>query len=200
MRTSKRFLSLLLLFGAACCVPNLLVQVSAQDGAEKPKSQEKSSRKEKPLRLQDDTPLLLLDDEAGDPEAGADNSRCTVCHLNLGMEEMVVTHAREDIGCADCHGQCDEHIDDESWATGGPGTPPDIMFPPDKIDAACGECHDTHDVPAQSILERWKQRCPEKTDVTTVVCTDCHGKHRVVAKLRKAWWDKRTGKPLKNRP
>ena len=126
----------------------------------------------------------------------ADNSRCEVCHLNFATELMVVTHAREQIGCADCHGECDAHIDDESWASGGPGTPPEVMYPPERIDAACRECHDTHDAPALEVLRRWQDRCAEKKDPSTIYCTDCHGHHRLKAELRKASWDKRTGQPI----
>ena len=146
----------------------------------------------------DDGPLLLLDDPAGgDPKkSGADNSRCHVCHLNFAMEKIAVIHAREKIGCSDCHGDCDDHIADESWASGGPGTAPDIMYPRDTIDAACGKCHPTHDVPANAVLERWRKRCPDLADVSKIVCTDCHGHHRVNPELRKAHWDKKTGEPI----
>jgi hypothetical protein len=190
-----------LIFGltAVCVVPAVLMQAEAEDAEGRPQGSQKSETKEKPLLLLDDGPPLLLDDGAGtDPAAGgADNSRCQVCHLNLAMEELAVVHAKEDIGCADCHGDCDAHIDDESWASGGPGTAPEIMYPPERIDGACGECHKTHDAPAKEVLQRWQQRCPEKTHASSIVCTDCHGKHRLNPKLRKAWWDKKTGKPIK---
>ena len=146
-----------------------------------------------------DEPLLLLDDGPGAVPAdasGADNSRCEVCHVNFVIEEMAVVHARKDIGCADCHGECDAHIADESWASGGPGTPPEIMYPPERIDSACEECHETHRAPARMILERWHERCPDKTNPSNIVCTDCHGHHRMNVNLRKASWDKRTGKPI----
>jgi hypothetical protein len=194
-----RYAFLILILAAFCAVPTTLMRVEAEDADSKPKGKQKSTAKEKPLLLLDDEPPLMLDDGTGaDPAAGgADNSRCQVCHLNLAMEELAVTHAKEDIGCADCHGDCDAHIDDESWASGGPGTPPEIMYPPERIDGACGECHGTHDAPAKEVLQRWQQRCPEKTDASSIVCTDCHGKHRLNPKLRKAWWDKKTGKPIK---
>ncbi|MCP5118015.1 MAG: hypothetical protein GY953_44940 [bacterium] len=166
---------LILVLGVLCVTP----PVSAQEAEE---------------------PLLLLDDEpAADPDApeGADNSRCHVCHLNFAQEEIAVKHARQDIGCGECHGDCDAHIDDESWASGGPGTPPGIMFPPEAVDAACGRCHDTHDASAKEVMQRSRERVPEKTDPSKIVCTDCHGHHRVRAELRHAWWDKRTGKPTK---
>jgi hypothetical protein len=184
---------------AACAVPAVLLQAVGDDAeVMSPKSQ-KTSADEKPLLLLDDGPPLLLGDGMElDPAAGgADNSRCQVCHLNLALEELAVTHAKQDIGCADCHGDCDAHIDDESWASGGPGTPPEIMFWPERIDPACNECHDTHDASAQQVLKRWQQRCPKKTEPSSVVCTDCHGKHRLNPKLRKASWDKKTGKPIK---
>ena len=47
-------------------------------------------------------PLLLLDDEPESKpsaKAGADNSRCQVCHLNLAMEQLAVTHAKAGVGC-----------------------------------------------------------------------------------------------------
>jgi hypothetical protein len=192
-----RYAFLVFILAAVCAVPTALMQVEAEDAKTKPKGKQKPAPKEKPLLLLDDEPPLMLDDGTDPAVDGADNSRCQVCHLNLAMEELAVTHAKEDIGCADCHGDCDAHIDDESWATGGPGTPPEIMYPPERIDGACGECHDTHDAPAKEILERWQQRCPEKTDASSIVCTDCHGKHRLNPKLRKAWWCKKTGKPIK---
>lgn len=192
-----RYAYVIFTLAALCAVPAVLMRVEAEDAKSKHKGKQKPAEKQKPLLLLDDEPPLMLGDGADPAAGGADNSRCQVCHLNLAMEELAVTHAKEEIGCADCHGECDAHIDDESWATGGPGTAPEIMFPPERIDGACGECHDTHDVPATKVLERWQQRCPEKTDASTIVCTDCHGKHRLNAKLRKAWWDKKTGKPIK---
>ena len=36
-----------------------------------------------------------------------------------------------------CHGVSDAHIADESWASGGNGTAPDIMYPRDKINPSC---------------------------------------------------------------
>lgn len=195
-----RYVLLVFILAAAGAVPAALLQVEAQEANRGAKDQQQPAAKDKPLLLLDDEPPLMLDDKAaGGPAdaSGADNSRCAVCHLSLAKEELAVTHAKEDIGCARCHGDCDAHIDDESWASGGPGTAPQIMFPPERIDKACGECHDTHEAPAKEVLRRWQERCPEKTDAASIVCTDCHGQHRLNAKLRKAWWDKRTGKPIK---
>ena len=97
---------------------------------------------EEPLML-DDAPLLLEDtpDDTSAKGPVADNSRCLHCHLNMADEELATTHARANIGCANCHGNCDAHIADESWASGGNGTAPEIMYPRDKIQAACMKCH-----------------------------------------------------------
>jgi len=141
---------------------------------------------EPPLLLDDEPPLLLDDDDGNDSSAEgwkvADNRRCHVCHLNYADEAIALVHAKADIGCTDCHGTCDEHIADESWASGGNGTPPGKMYRRKDIDACCQECHESHDVPAQEVIAHWQQRCPKepgKTDPKSIVCTDCHGKHRL---------------------
>ena len=80
----------------------------------------KSKTSQEPIT--DDEPLLLLDDDEEEfsppAGAGADNSRCFVCHVNYMQEDIAVIHARVNISCADCHGDCDAHIADESWAWG----------------------------------------------------------------------------------
>lgn len=153
--------------------------------------------KEEPLLLLDDHPLakptkpsgeslLLLDDGAPavlSDKPVADNSRCHVCHLNYALEDLAVKHALANVGCAKCHGGCDEHIADESWASGGNGTAPDIMHPRDKIGVGCLECHKPEDVFVKSEKHRpeiWMIAYEEK------VCTDCHGKHRLPE--RKCKW------------
>jgi hypothetical protein len=141
----------------------------------------------------DEKPLLLDDDGGSDPSAEgrkvADNSRCHVCHLNYADEAIAVVHAKADIGCMVCHGTCDEHIADESWASGGNGTPPSKMYRHQDIDNCCQKCHQSHNAPAQKVIARWQQRCPkepQKIDPKTIVCTDCHGEHRL--KERKCKW------------
>jgi len=134
-----------------------------------------NTTEEAPLLLNDE-PLLLLDDAAEAAAADgpvADNSRCFVCHINYMAEEIAVTHARANIGCADCHGPSDAHIADESWASGGNGTPPDTMFPKDKINTSCMACHprDKIDTPQHEALFADP---PENK-----ACTDCHGDHRL---------------------
>ena len=141
--------------------------------------------KDKPPLPSGDQPLLLLEEEPATnaPAGGADNSRCQVCHLNFMQEALTVSHARTNIGCATCHGECDAHIADESWASGGNGTPPEIMYPRSKIYAACIACHKPEQVFVKIEKHKpvwWTIAYQER------VCTECHGQHRMV--IRRCKW------------
>ncbi len=151
-----------------------------------------------PLVVDKDAPLLL--DESGETEkssatttAGAvaegapENAACFVCHANYRAEPLAGKHAEANIGCVTCHGKSYAHRNDENNTT-----PPDIMYPTDKIDRSCQKCHITHDVPPEKVVVGWLQRYPDKTRPETIICTDCHGDHRL--ELRSVQWDKRTGK------
>ncbi len=148
------------------------VTAKAEDGQVQP-------LKEKPLVLED-APLLLADETgAENTSGGADNSRCHVCHANFLQEEIAVKHAKAGIGCARCHGECDAHIADESWASGGNGTAPDMMFPRDAIPMFCLGCHTASALTGsqhKGVIEGSSEK----------VCTDCHGKHRLTT--RKCKW------------
>jgi len=137
---------------------------------------------DEPLLLLDDEPLLLLDDEPDEDfssESMADNSRCFVCHVNYMQEKIAVSHARQNMGCANCHGESDEHIADESWASGGNGTAPDIMYPREKINPFCMGCHTKDKIDTE-------QHKPLFADNDKKYCTDCHGEHRLTD--RKCKW------------
>lgn len=144
---------------------------------------------DKPLLLEDepllldDEPLLLLDDvpdEDSSTESMADNSRCFVCHINYMDEDIAVTHARVNMGCANCHGESDEHIADESWASGGNGTAPDIMYPRAKINPFCMGCHTREKIDTEQHKPLFAGNNNEQ------YCTDCHGDHRLTN--RKCKW------------
>jgi len=113
----------------------------------------------------------------------ADNSRCFVCHINYKKEELASRHAQANIGCEKCHGRSSAHCADEDNVT-----PPDIMYPPEKIAAFCITCHPTD--------KSGKPRKPASAESATKprYCTDCHGKHRLSYRTRH--WDKTTGKLL----
>jgi hypothetical protein len=126
-------------------------------------------------RSAEEAPLLLEDEpENGvQSESAADNSRCFVCHMNYVQEKIAVAHAQAGIGCAQCHGPSDAHIADESWASGGNGTAPDIMCPRDKIDSSCMACH------AREKIDTPQHQAVFADPPGTKVCTDCHGSHRL---------------------
>jgi hypothetical protein len=139
-----------------------------------------AERSKAPLLLEDGP--LLLDDgpQAAQPSGPqADNSRCFVCHINYMQEDIAVSHARADIGCAGCHGQSDEHIADESWASGGNGTAPEIMYPSAKINPSCMVCH------TKDKLDNDRHKSLF-ANLEKMVCTDCHGSHRL--EVRKCKW------------
>ena len=137
---------------------------------------------EPPLLLDDEPPLLLDDEPQVEPSAGpaADNSRCFVCHINYMQEDIAVTHARANIGCKDCHGDSDAHIADESWASGGNGTAPDIMYPWPKINPFCMGCHPKDKIDTVQHEPLFADTAEKK------YCTDCHGSHRLTR--RKCKW------------
>ena len=143
---------------------------------------EQTSR-EPPLLLGqkvDKEPLLLLEDSNSDENPGidtgktADNSRCYVCHINFGQEKLTSMHAKADIGCERCHGASDAHCSDEDNIT-----PPDIMYPAEKINCFCKSCH------PNATLGKGKN-----------YCTECHGEHRLSHRTRK--WDKASGELIED--
>lgn len=141
---------------------------------------------------QEPEPLLLLEEpdvaeELGEPTGPiADNSRCHVCHMNYEDEALAVVHARADVGCEQCHGASDAHCADEDNIT-----PPDIMYPAEKINPSCMACHSR-----------------EKIDIAVhkafladiiagkAICTRCHGDHRLAHRTRR--WDKTTRKLIED--
>lgn len=143
---------------------------------------EQKVSQEKPLLLED-APLLLEDEAAG---PAADNSRCHVCHINYFDEALAVTHARANISCEQCHGASDAHCSDEDNIT-----PPDIMYPAEKIKPFCMGCHTKEKIDIavhKSVLA--------ETDPKEGLCTNCHGEHRLGYRTRK--WDKSTGKLIED--
>lgn len=137
-------------------------------------------------------PLLLLEEanlvEAADSPNGpiADNSRCHVCHVNYQNEALTVVHARADVGCEDCHGASDAHCSDEDNIT-----PPDRMYPMEKIQSFCMGCH-----AKEKIGIAVHNSVMAETDPAKACCTACHGEHRLAHRTRR--WDKTTGELIKD--
>ena len=150
-----------------------------------------------PLIVDSGAPLLL-EEPTEEEQASADittkaaveNIDCFVCHVNYRSEALASDHARANIGCAVCHGQSFEHKNDENNTT-----PPEKMYPSEKIDSFCQSCHHSHDVPPSKVVTHWIKHNPDKTVPDKIVCTDCHGNHRI--KVRTIIWDKKTGKLLR---
>lgn len=178
-----RFSVLIFLFAAV-----LVVNFGCEQGTNLRKSNQNSEPQavaqaatdNEVLLLLEDEPLLLLDDEPETDGPMADNSRCFVCHINYMQEDIAVIHARANIGCAGCHGESDEHIADESWASGGNGTAPDTMYPREKINPFCMSCHTKEKIDAEQHKSLFAGTSTEK------YCTDCHGNHRLPE--RKCKW------------
>jgi len=150
----------------------------------------KQKNREPPKPQVSDEPPLLLEDhneqESPAPtDPVADNSRCHVCHINYADEELAVLHARANISCEQCHGPSDAHCSDEDNIT-----PPEIMYPLEKIDSFCITCHpkDQIDIqPHEPLLEGTTEK---------KYCTDCHGEHRLSYRTRK--WNKATGELIED--
>jgi hypothetical protein len=145
-----------------------------------------------PLTL-DSTEAALLLGGSGDllPAPGAasanlaENARCHVCHVNYVAEELTAVHAKAKVSCARCHGASDAHCGDE-----GNVTAPGVMYPRERIDAACLVCHPFAPT-ADGALHCLKIVPPETTDKA---CTECHGQHRMA--VRNTHWDRATGRLL----
>ena len=143
-----------------------------------------------PLVVDKDAPLLLSETKesytGASTQAAVANAACFVCHSNYEAEPLVRRHIAANVGCADCHGKSYAHRNDENNIT-----PPDIMYPREKIEQMCGKCHIRHDISAARITALLQQRRQDKEEPREIVCTDCHGSHRL--KLRSVRWDKRSG-------
>ncbi len=137
-------------------------------------------------------PLLLLEESIPAQESAlpagpaADNSRCYVCHTNYENEALAVVHARAGAGCEDCHGASDAHCSDEDNIT-----PPDTMYPVEKIKPFCMGCHTK-----EKIGIAVHNSVMAETDPVKACCTGCHGEHQLAHRTRK--WDKTTGELIKD--
>lgn len=126
----------------------------------------------------------------------ADNSYCLVCHINLEEEELVDIHLPVGVGCETCHGMSDDHSADEDSLT-----PPEIMWPKERINPRCMTCHsrdqmledETAAMSHRKMFLRWEE--PKKAEPGEKYCTQCHGEHAIRNRTRE--WDKETGKLLK---
>ena len=123
------------------------------------------------------------------------NPYCLACHLDFDEEELALRHEIWGIGCERCHGESFRHRSDEANIT-----PPEIMYPKERINPSCMSCHPRQDIQDrkdhQPILEAGLSSFEEATPsgkYAKKYCTDCHGiKHRLM-RVRATTWDKATG-------
>jgi hypothetical protein len=126
------------------------------------------------------------------------NIFCAACHYAFGDEELAKAHEEVGIGCERCHGESERHRSDEDNVT-----PPEIMFPKDKINPTCMMCHPRHEikhVPAHEILLAGAKTIfdSDSEDAgSQMYCTTCHAKdHRI--NVRTIRWNKATGEILED--
>ncbi len=103
------------------------------------------------------------------------NGACYVCHMLFVREKISRIHLAAGVPCVRCHGTSAGHANDEDIGA----TPPDRTFRRGEVNAACRECHGSHDVRPEEVVARWASRRDREADGT--VCTDCHGSHRISA-------------------
>ncbi len=123
------------------------------------------------------------------------NQFCAACHYGFMDEELARTHEKAGIGCERCHGESEAHRSDENNIT-----PPDIMYPKDKINPTCMMCHPRHEIKhvashepllagAKTVFDS------DQSDGGQLYCTSCHAKeHRI--NVRNIRWNKATGELL----
>jgi hypothetical protein len=121
------------------------------------------------------------------------NPFCRACHLDFDEEELALDHEIGGIGCERCHGESLRHRSDEANVT-----PPELMYPKERINPACMMCHPRQDIEYvkehQPILEAAVSifETAPLDEHAAKFCTDCHGLgHRM--KVRSVRWDKCTG-------
>jgi formate-dependent nitrite reductase cytochrome c552 subunit len=124
------------------------------------------------------------------------NAFCSACHYGFADENLARTHEQAGIGCERCHGESERHRSDENNVT-----PPDIMYPRDKINPTCMMCHPRQEIRRvaahKALLAGAKTALDpaSKSDDREMVCTDCHAKEHHI-KVRTIRWNKATGERL----
>jgi len=121
------------------------------------------------------------------------NQFCAACHYGFGNEELARTHERAGIGCERCHGDSQRHRSDEDNIT-----PPEIMYPKERINPTCMMCHPRAEIKNVSHHKAVLAGTETIFDKSSkqIYCTDCHGTdHRIG--VRTIRWNKATGELLK---
>ncbi|HEX42325.1 MAG TPA: hypothetical protein ENN81_09745 [Phycisphaerales bacterium] len=126
------------------------------------------------------------------------NPFCAACHAGFLDEPFAARHEKAGIGCERCHGESERHRSDENNLT-----PPELMFPPERINPTCMMCHPRQDIQrvsshksllegAATIFDTAAQSDPTQKQY----CTDCHAKQHKM-NLRTIHWNKATGELIR---
>jgi hypothetical protein len=124
------------------------------------------------------------------------NAFCGACHYGFAEENLARIHERAGIGCERCHGESERHRSDENNVT-----PPEIMYPRDKIIPTCMICHPRQEIRRISAHEallagaKTSLDSASESDARPTVCTDCHAKEHHI-KVRVIRWNKATGERM----
>lgn len=124
------------------------------------------------------------------------NQFCAACHYGFMDEALASTHEKAGIGCERCHGESERHRSDEDNIT-----PPEIMYPKNKINPTCMMCHPRHEI--RNVTSHEPLLSGAKTifdsdsnnDGGQLYCTTCHAKEHHI-NVRTIRWNKATGELL----
>jgi len=168
--------SLLLIFAASCSLEKQAAGNSKQGQVE-----------ESAVELQ-------TEDVSKEKETFVANAFCSACHYGFDEEELAANHRKAGIGCERCHGESERHRSDENNIT-----PPEIMYPRDKINPTCMMCHPRHEIQHvkshELFLAGAETIFDTDPDTAKLYCTTCHAKeHRI--SVRTVRWNKATGEIL----
>lgn len=107
---------------------------------------------------------LLAEAEAH--QAGDMGQGCAGCHVDVSDRWVGTRHDLADIGCIECHGPSEGHVQDENNEV-----LPDEIFARADMDRLCAACHRCeHAAAARDRPDLSITRAPP-------VCTDCHPAH-----------------------
>lgn len=144
----------------------------------------------------DDSPLKQAKKQSTEQKAQKEtfvaNAFCSACHYAFSDEKLARTHEQAGIGCERCHGESERHRSDEDNIT-----PPEIMYPKEKINPTCMMCHPRNEIKHVSYHKSLLAGAETIFDksVNQKYCTDCHAKdHRI--NVRTIRWNKATGEIL----
>ena len=121
------------------------------------------------------------------------NQFCAACHAGFADDPFALRHEKAGIGCERCHGESERHRSDEDNIT-----PPELMYPPSRINPTCMMCHPRQDIKGVPFHKKllagadtiFDEKVEDESDKQH--CTDCHAKDHKM-EVRTIKWNKATG-------